>query len=107
MALYNLPPDLGLGGGAGLHGDEVLQLAKALGEARRVKTAVVNGAASSSPITVTGLAAEDTLQSVVEYAAGVPADRTGVSSIDANGKLVVAATTTGNKLVVTWFDKTA
>lgn len=106
MTLYNLPPDLGLGGGAGLHGDEVLQLAKALAEARRVATATVAGDAASTPIPVTGLAAEDTLQSVVEYDTGVPAVVTD-ATIDANGDLVVDHDTTGNTLLVTYWDKTA
>lgn len=103
MALRTINTEIGLGGGAGLHGDEVLGLVKALGQLQGVQTKVVDGAASNADITVPGLVAGSTIGSVIEYASGVPADRTGVATVTATGKLHVAAVTTGNKLVVTFY----
>lgn len=105
MALYQIPSNLGLGGGEGLHGDEVLQLAKALTELQRSSTTVATGAAASTPIPVTGLAADDTLQSVLAYNAGVPTDVTADCTIDVNGDLVCTDDTTGMQLVVAWWAK--
>lgn len=103
MTLHTINSEIGLGGGAGLHGDEVLGLVKALQQLQSVATQIVNGAGSNVDIVVPGLAADSTLGSVIEYVSGVPTDRTSVSTIDSSGNLNVAAVTTGNKLVVTFY----
>lgn len=107
MTLYPLPSELGLGGGAGLHDHEVLLLKNALAELQRFRTAVVAGDTANADIVVPGLASGDTLQSVIEYAAGVPADRTADSSIDAAGNLNIDDDTSGNTVVVSWYGHSA
>ena len=110
MTLNSLPPHLGDGGGAGLHGDEVKKLAKALGELQRPKVSVAAGGASGALLTVAGILPEDTLTSVVGInaaSAGVFYDNTAVGSIPTTGKIAIGANTTGQSIQVFWFDKTA
>lgn len=95
-------PEVGLGGGAGLHGDEVQGLDKAISQLQSMQTKVVDGAAADTDIPVAGLSDESVLQSVIEYAAGVPEDQTAAASV-VDGDLQVSNDTTGSKLVVTFY----
>lgn len=63
-------------------------------------SAVVAGAAADANIAVTGIKQNDVLLSVIEFTAGVPADRTSVASINAEGVIRVSDDTTGNTLLV-------
>lgn len=83
----------------------------AIRELQGLKTAVVSGAAADTDITVAtsdgiALKSDDTLESVIMFAAGVPSDVTVEASIQSNGKLQLDTTnSTGNKLMVTWWRK--
>lgn len=99
MALKSMSPSFG-SGGAGLS-DGLLK--GILGELRGLTTLVVDGAAANTNIAVAGLKADDHIQSVVQYAAGVPSILT--PSAQTAGNLQFAAVTTSNKLVVTFYKK--
>jgi hypothetical protein len=60
----------------------------------------VAGAAANTALNVAGLALGAELLSVVEWAAGVPTDRTSVASISAAGQIKVNDDTTGNTVEV-------
>jgi len=67
---------------------------------------VAAGAASGVLIVVTDMARGDQIHSVVDYAAGVPTDRTaGVESVEAGGFKLGTGSASGNKVVVTWLDR--
>lgn len=79
----------------------------AIGELQRLKTKVVAGAGAGVNIPVTGIATVDTLQSVTMFAAGVPSDVTSAASITSAGNIQLAAvSSTGNMLMVNFWDKT-
>jgi hypothetical protein len=70
-----------------------------------LKTVVVDGAAADTNIPIAGIAVADEIQSVIHYDTGVPADITAEVSITSAGNIQVDTTvTTGNKLVVTYYD---
>lgn len=98
MALRKLSPAFGQGG-AGLDSE----LKGVLQELRGLTTLVVAGAAANTNIAVTGLGATDHVQSVVQYASGVPSVLT--PSAQTAGNLQFASATTGNQLVVTFYKK--
>ena len=79
------------------------KLPKALKELQGLTTLVVDGAAANTNIAVAGLGATDHVQSVVQYASGVPSVLT--PSAQTAGNLQFASVTTGNKLVVTFYKK--
>lgn len=98
MTLRTLSPSFGQGG-SGLD----TQLKGVLQELRGLTTVVVDGAAANTNIAVAGLGATDHVQSVVQYASGVPSVLT--PSAQTAGNLQFAGATTGNKLVVTFYKK--
>lgn len=98
MALRKLSPAFGQGG-TGLDSE----LKGVLQELRGLTTVVVDGAAADTNIAVAGLGATDHVQSVVQYASGVPSVLT--PSAQTAGNLQFAAATTGNKLVVNFYKK--
>lgn len=80
--------------------------AEAIKELQRFKTSVVNGAAAATNIPVAGITTSDTIQSVLMFAAGVPSSVTSAASITSNGNIQLAAVnSTGNVLVVNWWDR--
>lgn len=71
-----------------------------------LKTSVVNGTTAVTNIAVAGITTADEIQSVVMYAAGVPSDVTSEASITSAGNIRLSTTnSTGNKLVINWYDK--
>jgi hypothetical protein len=64
----------------------------------------VNGAANGSSIAVSGITTNDQLLSVVEFASGVPSDRSEYFAIEKDGYIQGSYDTTGDKLVITWRD---
>lgn len=93
-------------GGAGFHGTGTGTAAAMLKELQGLTRTLVDGAAADTNIPITGIAAEDTLVSVIEWNAGVPTDRTADASITSAGNIQLSTTnSTGNKLDVLWFNK--
>lgn len=71
-----------------------------------LKTNVGNGAAAVTNIAVAGITTADELQSVIMFASGVPSDVTSEASITSAGNIRLSTTnSTGNKLVINWYDK--
>ena len=97
--LQTMRNDFGSGGSGLTDGT----LKNVLSEIRGLKTVVVDGAAANTNIAVTGLGASDHIQSCVMFAAGVPSI-VAVSAQTA-GNIQFASVTTGNKIVVTFYDK--
>lgn len=87
-------------GGAGLT-DGTLK--GVLTELRGLTTVVVDGAAANTNIAVAGLGATEQVQSCVMFAAGVPSILT--PSAQSAGNLQFASVTTGNKIVVTFYNR--
>lgn len=98
MAMTDLGSQFGVAG-TGIND----KLPEALNELQGLTTLVVDGAAANTNIAVGGLGATDHVQSVVQYAAGVPSVLT--PSAQTAGNLQFASATTGNKLVVTFYKK--
>lgn len=110
MALQSISAALQAGGGAGLHGDAVVALAKALGELQRLKVTVVTGnVLANADMTLTGIATTDTIVSVLEQdsTSGVLVNHAGTVAVTAASTIQSTAATTGKNLIVVWFDKTA
>lgn len=81
---------------------------EAIKELQRFKTSVVNGTTAVTNIPVTGIKTTDTLQSVVMFAAGVPSAVTAEASITSDGNVQLSTTnSTGNQLVICWWDRKA
>lgn len=81
---------------------------QAIKELQRLKTKVVSGAAAATNIALTGIATDDTIQSVVMFAAGVPSDVTAEATVASAGNIQLSTTdSTGNQLVVSFWDKNA
>lgn len=78
---------------------------KAIKELQSLRTEVVDGDSADTDIPVANITTRDTLESVIEFAAGVPTDRTAACSITSDGNIQCTADTTGDKLVVRWWDK--
>ncbi len=78
---------------------------RAINELQSVRTQVVDGANPDTDIAVTDITLDDTLESVMEFAAGVPTDRTATCSITSAGNIQCSVSTTGDKLIVRWWDK--
>lgn len=78
---------------------------KAINELQRLTPAVVAGAAADTDIPVTGITTEDTLQSVIEFASGVPTDRTATTSITSDGNIQCSVDTASDVLVVQYWRK--
>ena len=106
MSLNDLPSELGLGGGAGLHDHEVRQLRDVLLELQSQQTTVVAGGAASSSLTLTGIKVGDTISSAVFHdGAGAVADDLANVSITADDTIESTTNTTGGVIVVTWYSK--
>ena len=89
-------------GGIGLHGDTPKKL---FDELQGLTTATVTGAGAGVDITLTGIAAVDTIQSVVSFSGGVPTViAKNTVTVKANAINIVGATT-GAVLLVTYFRK--
>lgn len=98
MTLRKMSPAFGQGGS----GTDT-ELPGILQELRGLTTVVVDGAAANTNIAVAGLGATDHVQSVLQFASGVPSKLT--PSAQTAGNLQFASATTGNKLVVTFYKK--
>lgn len=78
----------------------------AIAELQALQTATVAGAAAATNIAISGITTQDTIESVVEFAAGVPTDRTAEASITSDGNIQLSTTdTTGDVLLVRWYQK--
>lgn len=106
MAYQELPSELGLGGGAGLHDHEVRLLRDALRELQALKTTVVAGGAAGAQLTLTGIEVGDTIVGAVFHdGTGDVADDLANVTIYATNKIKTTTNTTGGKLVITWASK--
>jgi hypothetical protein len=93
-------------GGTGFHGRGPGTAERMIRELQAVKSAVVAGAAADADITVTGIMADDTLESVTMFDTGVPSDVTAEASITDDDTVVLDTTnSTGNQLLVRWWTK--
>jgi hypothetical protein len=90
-------------GGTGLQGDGPGTAAAMIKELQGLTVTVVPGAAANTNIPVASIATEDTIVSAIEFVAGVPTART--VTITSAGNIQCTAATTGNSMVVTWFNK--
>ena len=110
MALETIAPNFGKG-----HSRLAGQLAGSthniLQELQGLRISVVGGAAANTNIAVAGIAENDTLLSVVRFdrnatAANITlADVSGIASITSAGNIQLTAATTGDSLIVFWYDK--
>lgn len=96
-------PDLNLGGGAGLHGDEAILLARAVNAIRSHYTAVVAGGAANATLTATGVLATDEVISAVYHDNVTPAqvDVTADTTITGDDEIQVDADTSDGNVVLT------
>jgi hypothetical protein len=92
-------------GGTGLQGDGPGTAAAMIKELQGLTVTVVAGAGANANIGIAAIATEDTLVSVIEFIAGVPTSRTATTAITTAGNIQCSVATTGNALVVTWFNK--
>lgn len=77
----------------------------AVREVQGLKQVVVNGAAANTNIAIAGIATVDKLIGVIEVPASAAlVDRTSVASITSAGNIQLTQVTTGNQLIVTYFD---
>lgn len=95
---------LTVAGQSGLALDEASDLIAAITELQGLRVDVVAGAGANTNIPITGILTTDTLLAVLMFAAGVPTKRSD-ASITSNGNIQVVGATTGNVLVVFWFNK--
>ena len=79
----------------------------AIAELQSKKVEVLAGAAADTDIAITGIEVGDKLGSVIEFAAGVPTDRTATTSVTSDGNIQCTVATTGDVLVVEWYNKNA
>ena len=91
---------------------DMTDITAALVELQGLKVAVVAGTTSATNIPITGIATNDTIVSVVliAFVAGTPSltitDVTSQASITSAGNIQLSTTnTTGDTLLVHWFDK--
>ena len=99
----SLEPTKHLGhGGIGMDGDKPKKL---FDELQGLTTQVVAGTTANTDIPVTGIAAGDTIQSVVAFAGGTPSLITTNSVTVKAGAIAISTNTTGSSLVVTFFRK--
>lgn len=92
-------------GGAGFQGDGAGSAAKMIKELQGLQVVVLTGAAASTNIAVAGIKMTDTILSCIEYEAGVPVDRTSVTTITSAGNIQSTDASTGNKLVLMYYVK--
>lgn len=95
-------------GGTGFQGTGPGSAAAMIKELQGLTTNIGDGTTAATNIAVAGIALEDTLQSVIMFAGGVPSDVTSEASITSAGNIQLSTTdSTGNKLLITWFNKNA
>ena len=87
--------------------NRVSHTSHAIAELQSKKVEVLAGAAADTDIAITGIEVGDTLGSVLEFAAGVPTDRTATTSVTSDGNIQCSVITTGDVLVVEWYNKNA
>lgn len=81
---------------------EVRALVKVLAGRKQV---IVAGAGANTDIAVAGISTSDVLFSVIEVPASAAlVDRTSVASITSAGNIQLTQATTGNQLIVEYFD---
>lgn len=84
------------------------ELSQALVELQGLSIDLVAGAAADAAITVTGIGTEDTILSVIHNTAGTLADLTAEATITDDDEIQLGTTdTTGDQLLVFWYDKGA
>lgn len=106
MAYNELPSELGLGGGAGLHDHEVRLLRDAIRELQASATTVVAGGAGNAALTLTGIKVGDTITGAVFHnGAGAVANDLANVTITGDNTIKTTTNTTGGHLVVTWASK--
>jgi hypothetical protein len=107
MAYTSIPAPLRAGGGSGLHGDSVVQLARALAELQGLKVSVAAGAGANTNIAVAGIATEDTVAAVVQQDTTTMAieAHAGVVTVFSAGNIRSTVSTVGKTLVVVWYNK--
>lgn len=88
----------------GLALDEATDLVAAITELQGLKIDVLAGAGAGVSIPLAGILTTDTILGVLMFAAGVPTKRVDFS-IPTNGNVAIAGATTGNVLVVLWWNK--
>jgi hypothetical protein len=80
----------------------------AIAELQSKKIEILDGAGADTDIAITGIAVGDTIGSAIEYVAGVPTtDRTATTAVTSAGNIQCSAATTGNVLLVEWYNKNA
>jgi len=72
-----------------------------------IKFAKVAGASADTNIAISGIATEDVLISVIEFASGVPTDRTSTTSITSAGNIQCTVDTSSDHLIVHYLDRSA
>lgn len=79
---------------------------KAITELQQLTTKVLDGAAADTNIAVAGLGLDDTVQSCIMFAAGVPSNVTSEVVILTAGNIQLTDTnSTGNKLLLSYWRK--
>lgn len=88
---------------AGQDGD----LVDLITELRGLTVTVATGAGANTNIAVTGITTSDTLLSVIEVPAATTTlvDRTSTSSITSAGNIQCTQSTSGNQVLVIWYNK--
>jgi hypothetical protein len=83
-----------------------VEVRAAVKELQGLKQAVVSGAAANTNIAITGISTADKLVGVIEVPAATTTlvDRTSVASITSAGNIQLTQSTSGNQLLVTYFD---
>lgn len=79
----------------------------AIAELQSKRTEVLAGAAADTDIAVAGIALGDKIGSAIEWAAGVPTDRTATTTVTSDGNIQCSVATTGDQLVVEWYSNSA
>lgn len=100
MALEVLTP----AGLSGLALDEATDIISAITELQGLRFSVVTGAGAATPIALTGILTTDTIVAAIMSAAGVLSNRVDFS-IPSNGNVQFAGATSGNTVLVVWFNK--
>lgn len=85
---------------------ETAALAAVLTELQSLKITVVAGTTAVTNIPVALIDSLDTFVSVIRFHSGTPSDVTSQTSVTSTGNIQLATTdTTGDVLLVVWFDK--
>lgn len=75
-------------------------------ELQGLKISLVVGAAADTNISISAIRTIDTLVAVIEFSASFnPVNQSAATSITSNGNIQCTNNSTGNRLLVFWFDK--